>query len=40
MDDHCGKPIQVAELMRVMSAWLDRRAVDRGGPGRLAGAAA
>lgn len=40
MDDHCGKPIQVAELMRVMSARLDRRAVDRGGPGRLAGAAA
>ncbi|MGV9008685.1 PAS domain-containing protein [Brevundimonas sp.] len=40
MDDHCGKPIQVAELMRVMSARLDRRSADRGGPGRLAGAAA
>lgn len=37
MDDHCGKPIQVAELVRVMSERLDRRAVDRGGPGRLAG---
>ena len=40
MDDHCGKPIQVAELVRVMSERLDRRAVDRGGPGRLAGQAA
>lgn len=40
MDDHCGKPIQVSELVRVMSARLDRRAEDRGGPGRLAGAAA
>ncbi|WP_374597573.1 PAS domain-containing protein [Brevundimonas sp.] len=40
MDDHCGKPIQLAELIRVMSARLERRAVDRGGPGRLAGAAA
>ncbi|PZN95724.1 MAG: hypothetical protein DCF29_24285, partial [Alphaproteobacteria bacterium] len=25
MDDHCGKPIQVAELMRVISTRLDRR---------------
>jgi PAS domain S-box-containing protein len=40
MDDHCGKPIQVAELMKVISARLDRRAADRGGPGRLAGQAA
>lgn len=40
MDDHCGKPIQVSELVRVMSARLDRRAEDRGGPGRLAGTAA
>jgi PAS domain S-box-containing protein len=40
MDDHCGKPIQVSELVRVMSARLDRRSEDRGGPGRLAGAAA